>query len=78
MDKNWKVIKVGPVLTVRGDCFSPARESHLWYVLGKDKALPEAAKTEEVHDFFAEAVKTPPAAAARNSGVVMSRITFGF
>ena len=80
MDKNQKVVKVGDILTVRGDCFSPARESHLWYVLGKDESLPAAALHEEVVDFFADAVKQtpPPASAGRNSGVVVNRITFGF
>lgn len=78
MDKNWKIIKVGEVLTVRGDCFDPARLSNLWYILAEGEELPEGAKTAEVHDFFAEAPKQAPASVGRNTGISMSRLTFGF
>ena len=40
MDKNWKIIMVGNVPTVRGDCFEPPRNPTQWYILGRDEALP--------------------------------------
>ena len=78
MDKNWKVIKVGNVLTVRGDYFDPPRKPDHWYILGIDEDLPPGAQDEEVHDFFEEAPQAPPSTVGRNSGISMSRLTFGF